>query len=333
MRDRRQPAALVLVNLGTPEECTPKSVRKFLREFLSDPRVVEIPRPVWWLILNLFVLPFRPSKVAKAYEIIWTKRGSPLRYYTEDQVELLNERMKQRYAGQIPPTVRYAMTYGKPDIDSVLSELYESGHRRIVVLPMYPQYSCSTTAAVYDQIGRYTSKKRALPGLQIINSYFYEESYIKALADSMTAYWQEHGRSEKLLFSYHGIPQRYVDKGDPYTDHCECTTGAVVHSLGLGEDDYLMTYQSRFGKAEWVKPYTDVTIEELAKSGVKTLDVICPAFSVDCLETIEEIAEQNRELFIEHGGENLRLIPCLNASKGHIDALESISAKYLDAVV
>lgn len=332
MKGLHQPAALVLVNLGTPEECTPKSVRRFLAEFLSDARVVEIPKPIWWLILNLFVLPFRPAKVAKAYEIIWTDRGSPLRYYTEDQVELLSERMSRRYPDSTP-TVKYAMTYGDPGIESVLSELYENGHRRIVILPMYPQYSCSTTAAVYDQIARYASKTRALPGLQIINSYFYEESYIKALADSVTDYWAHHGRSEKLMFSYHGIPQRYVDKGDPYTGHCECTTSAVVHALGLDENDYVMTYQSRFGKAEWVKPYTDVTVEELAKSGVKTLDVICPAFSVDCLETIEEIAEQNRELFIEHGGENLRLIPCLNASKGHIDALETISAKYLDAIV
>lgn len=333
MKGRQQPAALVLVNLGTPEECTSGSVRKFLRQFLSDPRVVEIPRPIWWLILNLFVLPFRPARVAEAYKVIWTERGSPLRYYTEDQVSFLTERMQQRYADRVPPTVRYAMTYGNPGIESVLSELYESGHRRIVVLPMYPQYSCSTTAAIYDQIAQYTANNRALPGLQIINSYFYEESYIKALSNSVTDYWQQNGRSEKLLFSYHGIPQSYVDKGDPYTGHCECTTGAVVASLGLMKDDYLMAYQSRFGKAEWVKPYTDASIEELAKSGVKTLDVICPAFSVDCLETIEEIAKQNRELFIEHGGENLRLIPCLNASKNHIDALETISAKYLDAVV
>ena len=332
MKGRRSPAALVLVNLGTPEDCTSGAVRKFLREFLSDPRVVEIPRPIWWLVLNLFVLPFRPARVVRAYEIIWTERGSPLRYYTEDQVELLSERMKQRYP-ESPPAVRYAMTYGKPGIEPVLSELYESGHRRILVLPVYPQYSCSTTAAVYDQIADYARNNRALPGLHIINSYFYEKSYIRALADSITEHWKQSGRAEKLLFSYHGIPQRYVDKGDPYTGHCQCTTGAVVDALGLSPDEYLMTYQSRFGKAEWVKPYTDVTIEELAKSGVKTLDVICPAFSVDCLETIEEIAGQNRKMFIEHGGENLRLIPCLNASPRHIDALETITAKYLDAIV
>jgi len=332
MKGQRQPTALVLVNLGTPESCTPGSVRSFLREFLSDPRVVEIPRPIWWLILNCFVLPFRPAKVAKAYEIIWTERGSPLRYYTEDQVELLSDRMKQRYP-ENTPTVCYAMTYGAPGIDETLSRLYESGHRRIVVLPMYPQYSCSTTGAVYDQIAKYTGSHRALPGLQIINSYFHEPAYISALAGSVNSYWQQHGRSEKLLFSYHGVPKRYIDLGDPYKGHCECTTGAVAHALDLKEQDYLMTYQSRFGKAEWVKPYTDETLIELAKSGVKTIDVVCPAFAVDCLETIEEIAEQNRELFIEHGGQDLRLIPCLNASEAHIDALETITAKYLDAIV
>lgn len=332
MKGKKQPSALVLVNLGTPEECTPKSVRAFLREFLSDPRVVEIPRFLWMIILHLFVLTFRPAKVCEAYKVIWTDRGSPLRYYTEDQVALLSERMETRYPDN-PPTVRYAMTYGKPSVPSVLKELYDSGHRRIVVLPMYPQYSCSTTGAVYDQISNYTKSNRALPSLHIVNSYFYERAYIDALSASIRDYWQEHGKSEKLLFSYHGLPQRYVDNGDPYTGHCECTTGATVAALGIAESEYVMSYQSRFGKAEWVKPYTDATIEELAKSGLKTLDVVCPAFSVDCLETIEEIAEQNRDLFIEHGGKELRLIPCLNASKHHIDALETISGKYLDAIV
>jgi len=332
MKGKKQPSALVLVNLGTPEECTPASVRAFLREFLSDPRVVEIPRFLWMIILHLFVLTFRPAKVCEAYKVIWTERGSPLRYYTEDQVALLSERMQVRYPDS-PPTVKYAMTYGKPSVSSVLQELYDSGHRRIVVLPMYPQYSCSTTGAVYDQVAKHMRAHRALPSLHIINSYFYEKAYIEALSCSIQAFWQEHGRSEKLLFSYHGVPQSYIDKGDPYTGHCECTTGATVASLGIEQEDYVMSYQSRFGKAEWVQPYTDATVEGLAKSGVKTLDVVCPAFSVDCLETIEEIVGENREIFLEHGGQELRLIPCLNASKLHIDALERISSKYLDAIV
>jgi ferrochelatase len=332
MKGQRQPAALVIVNLGTPEACTPGAVRKFLGQFLSDPRVVEIPRPIWWLILNLFILPFRPKKVAEAYKVIWTERGSPLRYHTEDQVKKLQERFSRRYPDKVP-SVRYAMTYGEPSIDSVINDLYASGHRRIVVLPMYPQYSCSTTAPIYDQIARYCNSRRALPGLQVINSYFYEPAYIQALSGSIRAFWNEHGQPDKLLFSYHGVPEFHGQKGDPYVGHCQCTTGATVDALGLSEDQYQMSFQSRFGKAEWVKPYTDVTVEALAKSGVKRLDVVCPAFSVDCLETIEEIGEQNREIFLEHGGEELRLIPCLNASDIHIDALEAITAKYLDAVV
>lgn len=332
MEGQRQPAALVLVNLGTPETCTPGGVRTFLRQFLSDRRVVEIPRPIWWLILNLFILPFRPKKVAEAYKVIWTERGSPLRYYTEDQVKKLQDRFVRRYPERTP-TVRHAMTYGSPSITSVINELYESGHRRIVVLPMYPQYSCSTIAPIYDQIGEYCKAHRALPGLQIINGYFYESAYIQALAGSIRSYWDEHGQPEKLLFSYHGVPEFHGEKGDPYVGHCQCTTGATVKALGLAEDQYQMSFQSRFGKAEWVKPYTDVTVEALAKSGVRRLDIVCPAFAVDCLETIEEIGEQNREIFIEHGGEELRLIPCLNASDIHIDALEVITAKYLDAIV
>ncbi|MEQ8955754.1 MAG: ferrochelatase [Gammaproteobacteria bacterium] len=332
MEGQRQPTALVLVNLGTPETCTPGGVRRFLRQFLSDRRVVEIPRPIWWLILNLFILPFRPKKVAEAYKVIWTERGSPLRYYTEDQVEKLQARFVQRYPGRTP-TVRYAMTYGSPSIASVINELYESGHRRIVVLPMYPQYSCSTIAPIYDQIAEYCKGHRALPGLQIINGYFYESAYIHALAGSIRSYWDEHGQPEKLLFSYHGVPEFHGEKGYPYVGHCQCTTGATVKALGLAEDQYQMSFQSRFGKAEWVKPYTDATVEKLAKEGVRRLDVVCPAFAVDCLETIEEIGEQNREIFIEHGGEELRLIPCLNASDIHIDALEVITAKYLDAIV
>lgn len=332
MKGQRQPAALMIVNLGTPETCTPGAVRKFLGQFLSDPRVVEIPRPIWWLILNLFILPFRPKKVAEAYKVIWTERGSPLRYHTEDQAKKLQARFSRRYPDSTP-SVRYAMTYGEPSIANVLGELYESGHRRIVVLPMYPQYSCSTTAPIYDQIAKYCNSQRALPGLQVINSYFYEPAYIQALSSSITTFWEANGKADKLLFSYHGVPEFHGKRGDPYVGHCECTTGATVAALGLSEDQYQMSFQSRFGKAEWVKPYTDATVEQLAKSGVKRLDVVCPAFSVDCLETIEEIGEQNREIFLEHGGEELRLIPCLNASDIHIDALEAITAKYLDAVV
>lgn len=331
MKGQRQPTAVVLVNLGTPEEPTPAAVRRFLSEFLSDRRVVEIPHLLWLIILNLFVLPFRPRRVAEAYKLIWTSRGSPLRWITEDQVKGLRARLLEKY-GEAAPTVTHAMTYGQPSLFKTLDNLYESGHRRMVVLPMYPQYSGSTTGAVYDQIADYIKQRRALPGLSVVNAYFYHDAYIRALRQSIEEFWQSEGRGDHLLFSYHGIPESYVSAGDPYTGHCECTTAATVEALGLNTDEYTLAYQSRFGKAEWVKPYADKTIESLARQGMKTLDVVCPAFAADCLETLEEIAMQNRELFIEAGGQELRLIPCLNANEGHIRALEEIVSPYLDAI-
>ena len=332
MKGQKQPVAVVLVNLGTPEAPTKGAVRKFLREFLSDSRVVEIPRILWLIILNLFVLTFRPKAVAEAYKVIWTERGSPIRWITEDQVSGLKTELTERYS-DVRITVTHAMTYGEPRIDKTLHNLYESGHRRIIVLPMYPQYSGSTTGAVCDQVAAYMQSSRSMPSITLINSYFYNDSYTSALRESIEEFWQSEGKGDHLLFSYHGIPESYVDKGDPYTGHCECTTGAVVAKLGLNEDNYTMAYQSRFGKAEWVKPYTDKTVESLAEKQVKTLDVVCPAFSADCLETIEEIAGENAELFEEAGGTKLRLIPCLNASERHIKALADIVSPHLDAII
>lgn len=331
MKGLNTPAAVVLVNLGTPEELTVHSVRAFLREFLGDPRVVEIPRVVWWLILNLFVLPFRPKRVVENYKKVWTEQGSPLRVITKAQADALQQRFNQNL-GEGKTTVRYAMTYGEPGISETLDELYEQGHRRIVVLPMYPQYSGSTTAAIYDQIAGYMQSRRALPGLSIINSYFYEESYIEALQQSIDTFWQSEGRADYLLFSYHGIPISYVEKGDPYQGQCECTTGAVLAKLQLEGADAGMSYQSLFGKAEWLKPYTSEYLKELAASGVKKVDVICPGFAADCIETLEEIAMENAEIFIEAGGERLRLIPCLNDSDIHIDALETILNRHIKAI-
>ncbi len=332
MKGSSQPAGLILVNLGTPENCTTASVRTFLREFLSDPRVVEVPRLIWFLILNLIVLPLRSARVAKAYRLIWTERGSPLRYHTQDQVTKLQERFALRYPDRTP-RVHYAMTYGKPGLEDVLDELCAGGHGRAVILPMYPQYSGATTGAVCDQVADYTKSRRVLPALQIINSYFDQADYIAALAASVRAFWEQNGRGDRLLFSYHGIPESFVTRGDPYTGHCEFTTGAVAEALALEPHAYLMSYQSRFGKAQWVKPYTDITIRELAESGIRYLDVVCPSFATDCLETIEEIGEQNSDLFVEAGGSELRLIPCLNSSEPHIDALEAITAPYLEAAV
>ena len=331
MKGLSTPVAVVLVNLGTPQELTVPSVRAFLREFLSDPRVVEIPRLVWWLILNLFVLPFRPKKVVESYQKVWTAEGSPLRVITARQASALQQRFNQNL-GHRAPSVRYAMTYGEPGISETLDELYQQGHRRIVVLPMYPQYSGSTTAAIYDQIAEHVQNRRALPSLSIINSYFYEESYIEALQKSIETFWQSENKPDYLLFSYHGIPVSYIEKGDPYQGQCECTTAAVVEKLQLNETKTGMSYQSLFGKAEWLKPYTSARLQELASAGIKRIDVICPGFAADCIETLEEIAMENAEIFIEAGGSQLRLIPCLNDSDIHIDALENILDRHIKAI-
>ncbi len=331
MKGKHTPTAIVLVNLGTPEQLSVSSVREFLREFLGDPRVVEIPRPAWWLILNFFVLPFRPKKVLENYAKVWGEEGSPLRVITRAQTEALQQRFEQKFADRAP-TLRYAMTYGQPGIAETVDQLYTEGHRRIVILPMYPQYSGSTTGAIYDQLADYMKGRRALPGLSIVNSYFYEESYIKALSQSIRDFWQEQGKADYLLFSYHGIPVSYVEKGDPYAGQCECTTAAVLEDLQLTDTQSAMSYQSLFGKAEWLKPYTSEYLVELAQKGIKKVDVICPGFAADCIETLEEIAIQNAEIFKQAGGESLRLIPCLNDADIHIDALEQILVRHLHAI-
>lgn len=328
MKNFRSPSALVLVNLGTPQELTTSSIRSFLAEFLGDPRVVEIPRLLWWPLLHFLILPFRPRNLIRTYGSIWTEKGSPMRYLSESQVEKLQNSLDP---SREKVSVKLAMTYGGPAIGDVLQELYDSGHRRIVVLPLYPQYSGSTTGAVYDQVARFVERRRALPGLSVINAYFYHPAFIQALCDSIEEFWLHNGRGDHLLFSYHGIPKRYVDLGDPYAGHCDCTTGATVDRLGLNQGAYSAAYQSRFGRAEWLKPYASERIVELAQSGVKKLDVVCPAFATDCLETLEEIAVENRDLFLANGGEELRLIPCLNDSRRHIEALKTIVEPYLQA--
>ena len=331
MEGTRTKAAILLVNLGTPEELTVPSVRAFLKQFLSDKRVVEIPRVLWWLILNLFVLTLRPRRVVETYREVWTEEGSPLRVITELQTKALKERLDSKLADHAPEVV-YAMTYGNPSIAHTIDKLYQEGSRRIIILPMYPQYSGSTTGAIYDQIADYMKSQRALPSLNIINSYFYEAPYVEALSQSITDFWELNGSADYLLFSYHGIPLSYVEKGDPYAGHCECTTGAVSAKLKLDPNRSSMSYQSLFGKAEWLKPYTSNKLVELAEAGVKRVDVICPAFAADCIETLEEIAMENAEIFKEAGGEELRLIPCLNDSKLHIDALEQILTPHIQAI-
>jgi ferrochelatase len=312
---------VILGNLGTPAEPSAAAVRRFLEPFLSDPRVVEIPRPVWWLILNLFILPFRPKAVAEAYQTLWNEYGdSPLRLFTQSQVSKLQEKLGDEFQ------VDYAFAYGSPTLAEKI-EQYRDTSERIIVLPLYPQYSCSTTAAFYDQLASYQTAKRNVADVYIVKDYYQEPTFRQALKKSVEAFWQQHGRGDYLLMSYHGVPKAYADKGDPYYQQCLKTSENLVHDLQLNEGEYSSSFQSRLGKAEWLTPYTDVTVKALAAKGIKTLDVICPSFSVDCLETLEEITIENGAYFTQAGGVKLRLIPCLNDSEDHIAMMQTIVSR------
>ncbi len=316
--------AVLLINLGTPDEPTAPAVRRYLRQFLSDPRVIEIPQFLWAIILNLFVLPSRPKRVAEAYASIWDG-DSPMRNILNTQVEMLESRLIDS-AAPFRVSVHAAMSYGNPGLPDVMDKLRSEGVDHFVMLPVFPQYSATSTGAVYDAITKWSLKQRNLPNMTIVKDYFAHPLYIKALADSIRRFQAKHGKPEKLMFSFHGIPQPYMDKGDPYPRRCKCTAAQVAHELGLGEDEWIISFQSRFGKQEWVKPYTDVVLDEWAKSGVKSVQILSPAFSADCLETLEELAIENRENFIEAGGQEYHYIPALNMDDAHIDLLEAMSA-------
>lgn len=323
-------AAILLANLGTPSAATPAAVRQFLRPFLSDKRVVEIPKPLWAIILNAFILPFRPKAVAEKYHALWQEYGdSPLRLITQQQVEKLSAHFKQHQPEQTI-LVDYVFTYSEPLLAQQLDK-YRELAEKIIILPLYPQYSATTTAALSDQLARYQLKNRYIADVQLVREYYQKPSFHQALAESVQRFWQEHGQGDYLLASYHGIPQRNIDLGDPYSQQCLLTTEALQQYLQLDADKVSSSFQSRFGKAEWVQPYTDVTVKQLAAQGVKTLDVICPSFAVDCLETLEEISMENKQYFIEAGGQNLRLIPCLNAQECHIHMMADILSPYLNA--
>ena len=316
--------AVLLINLGTPDEPTAPAVRRYLRQFLSDPRVIEIPKFLWAIILNLFVLPSRPKRVAEAYASIWDG-DSPMRNILNTQVEKLESRLVDS-ATPFRVSVHAAMSYGNPGLPDVMDKLRSEGVDHFVMLPVFPQYSATSTGAVYDAITKWSLKQRNLPNMTIVKDYFAHPLYIKALADSIRRFQVEHGKPEKLMFSFHGIPQPYMDKGDPYPRRCKCTAAQVAHELGLRDDEWIISFQSRFGKQEWVKPYTDVVLDKWAKSGVKSVQILSPAFSADCLETLEELAIENRERFIEAGGEEYHYIPALNIEEAHIDLLEAMSA-------
>jgi len=313
---------VLLVNLGTPEEPTTSAVRKYLREFLSDPRVVEIPRLVWLPVLHGLVLRTRPAKSAENYKLVWTDKGSPLLHYSLRQQKLLQQEVEARFKG--PVHIELAMRYGKPDIRSGLKALQEKGVQRLLVLPLYPQYSATTTATTFDEIAKIFKSWRRIPEFRFIGQYHDHPAYIDVLATSVKQHWKENGQSDVLLMSFHGLPKRNLDLGDPYFCHCQKTGRLLAEKLGLNKEQWKLTFQSRFGKAEWLKPYTDKTLMEMPAKGIKSVDVICPGFPADCLETLEEIDGENREYFLEAGGEHYHYIPALNDNIKHIYALADI---------
>lgn len=320
--------AVLYCNLGTPSAPTAPALRKYLAEFLGDSRVVEIPKPIWWLILHGIILRVRPAKSAAKYASIWTEQGSPLKAFTEQQAQSLGIALQERGHHV---TVRYAMRYGQPSIPEQLNALKAEGVQRVLVVPAYPQYSGTTTASVFDAVYRWGLKTRLIPEMRFVNRYHDDPRYIAALAQTVRAHWAAHGQAEQLVMSFHGVPERTLQLGDPY--HCECmkTGRLLAEALGLAKDQYKLTFQSRFGKAKWLEPYTEPTLVAMAGQGVKKVDVICPGFTSDCLETLEEIQQEAQEAFLHAGGESFSYIPCLNNNAQWIEALADISLDHMQA--
>ena len=318
--------AVVLINLGTPDAPTPSAVRKYLKQFLWDQRVVEIPRPIWWMILNLIILPFRSKTSAEKYASIWTNEGSPLLLHTKKQAMMLKGYLGER-GHEVHAT--FAMRYGSPSIPDVLTQLKADGYERILILPAYPQYSATTTASNFDAVAAHYQQTRNVPELRFIKHYHDHPAYIQALKASVLKSWENNGRPEKLVMSFHGLPKAFLMRGDPY--HCECykTARLLAEQLGISKDEYVVTFQSRLGRAEWLQPYTEPTVQALAKHGVKRIDVVCPGFLADCLETLEEIAMEVRQAFLTAGGQNFNYIPCLNESPEGLRALAEITEQHL----
>lgn len=323
---QRPTTGVLIVNLGTPEAPTPAALRRYLGQFLSDPRVVEIPKAVWQPILHGIILRVRPAKSAAKYASIWTPDGSPLRTWTDKQGTLL-----QGYLGERGHrlSVKWAMRYGQPSIPAQLDALKAEGARRILVVPLYPQYSGATSASVMDEVFAWGRRVRHLPELRFISHFHDDERYIHALADSVLAYWQREGRGDKLVMSFHGMPERTLHLGDPY--HCEChkTARLLAQRLGLGKDQYVVSFQSRFGRAKWLEPYTEPVLRQLGKAGTGRVDVICPAFVSDCIETLEEIAMEGKQAFLSSGGKDFHYIPCLNDRPEWLRALTALCEQHL----
>ena len=315
--------AVLLTNLGTPETLSRASVKRFLNQFLSDPRVVEIPRLPWWLLLNGIILPLRSGKTLQGYERIWTDAGSPLMAYALRQQSAL----QQKLGNDI--TVVLAMRYGNPSFETVVGKLMESGLARLIVLPLYPQNSATTTATTFHHLADSLAKYRNLPSVHFIDSYHEHPAYIEALSNSVRAHWQKVTRQNHLLLSFHGLPQINIDRGDPYYDQCQKTAALLVEQLGLDEANWSLCFQSRFGKQVWLKPYTSDILSQLATSGTKAVDILCPGFSADCLETLDEIKIEYRDLYMAQGGEHFHYIPALNDNSDHIEMMRDLVQPYI----
>lgn len=325
--ERPEPIGILLTNLGTPDTPEPAAVRRYLAEFLGDPRVVEAPRWFWLPVLYGVVLNLRPRKSAAAYQKIWWDEGSPILVIARRQAAALQRALDARL--ERPAHVALAMRYGEPSLAQGLDELRAAGCRRVLLFPMYPQYSASTVATTFDKVADILGGWRDQPQLRTITRYYDDPGYIRALAKSVQRYWAEHGRGERLMLSFHGIPQRYADNGDPYPQECHATAERLAAALDLAPDEWQTCFQSRFGREPWLQPYTDKTLAAWAADGLKHVDVVCPGFSADCLETLEEIAIGNRELFHAGGGETLNYIPALNDDEAHIEALADLAQREL----
>ena len=320
-------AGVLLVNLGTPTAPTAKAVRPYLAEFLGDARVIDYPRWLWWLILHGVILRVRPARSAHSYGKIWTGQGSPLRFGSEALAAGLQAELDRQQPGTL--RVALAMRYGEPSVAHTIKQLQREGVRRLLVLPLYPQYSATSTGSVIDAVADTFKTLRWPPELRFVNDYHDDPRHIDALATSIERWWATHGRGDKLLLSFHGIPERYVQLGDPYFDQCQTTARLLRERLHMSADDVILSFQSRVGREQWLQPYTDASVRQLAADGVKKLDVACPGFAVDCLETLEEIAMQNRDFFLAAGGETLRYIPALNDSAEQVRSLAALVRRHI----
>jgi len=323
---KRGRVGVLLLNLGTPDAPTASAVRRYLAEFLSDPRVVEIPKLIWMLILHGIILRVRPAKSAALYEKVWTQAGSPLMDISLRQTAKLTDKLASE---GLDVSVHLAMRYGNPSVANTLQNMHKQGIDKIVVLPLYPQYAAPTTGSAFDAIAKELSQWRYIPSLHFINTYHDHPDFIEALAESIRVDFENQGKPEKLVLSYHGMPERNLHLGDPYYCFCAKTTRLVTEKLGLSQDEFVMTFQSRFGKAKWLQPYTDATMQALPNAGVRDVAIVCPAFSADCLETLEEIVGENGHIFTEAGGNKFRYIPALNDDDAHITMMANLVRPYL----